>query len=105
MTGQNYAYAYVSNSHGWFDQYRHLNNGKNEINFRFRVLPSETDYVRLDVTDVPGNSMRVYYAVINSWQSVILDVFFRLLRFWLVVGMLAAQLCESVAGTPGAGRL
>ena len=33
MTGQNNAHISVSNNNGWFDQHRHLNNGKNEINF------------------------------------------------------------------------
>ena len=92
MTSQNSAYTAVSNSNGWFDQYKFLKNGKNEINFHFQILPAETDYVRLDVTDVPGNSMRVYYAVINSWQSVILGVLCELLRFWLAIGMLVVLL-------------
>jgi phosphoglycerol transferase MdoB-like AlkP superfamily enzyme len=92
MTSQNWAYVYVSNSRGWFDQYRFLNNGMNEINFHFQVLPAETDYVRLDVTDVPGNSMRVDYVVINSWRSVISGVFWELLRFWLAAGVGAVLL-------------
>ena len=74
MTGENNANITILNSNGEFGQYQFLKNGKNEINFRFQVLPAETDFVRLDVTDVTGNSMRVYYAVINSWQSVILGV-------------------------------
>ncbi|WP_194610392.1 LTA synthase family protein [Clostridium vitabionis] len=88
MTGQNCAYIYVSNSEGWFDQYRFLKNGMDEINFRFQVLPAETNYIRLDVTDVPGNSMRVDYVVINSWRSVISGVFRELVRFWLAAGLI-----------------
>ena len=101
MTGQNNAHISVSNNNGWFDQHRHLNNGKNEINFRFRVLPSETDYVRLDVTDVPGNSMRVNYVVINSRWTVISGVCLELLRFWLAVGMMAVLLCSLRASKAG----
>jgi len=92
MTGENNANITILNSNGEFGQYQFLKNGKNEINFRFQVLPAETDFVRLDVTDVTGNSMRVYYAVINSWQSVILGVFWELMRFGLAVGMLTVLL-------------
>lgn len=92
MTSQNSAYTAVSNSNGWFGQYQFLKNGMNDINFHYQIMPANVDYVRLDVTDVPGNSMRVYYVVINSWGSVISGVFLELLRFWLAVGVLAVLL-------------